>query len=473
MIFPKIKESIKNSSFFKNYDHAPDEFYLTYKKIKNDYIKSKNEIKNNLKKELVNFINSFLVYNVDDKYLKDYVLDLIQEFGFDDINELIQNTNGNIITKINEFNSIKLLLNNDNIDETFIYDHCTPEYYIKNKNNLYKSKLINNRMITFFNNTRNYDDLIKSKMNIDNILKYKYLKWADNLDELFICAIKNKNIKCAKTLLKLGSDIHTNNEFALEWSCCHGHIEIVKFLVENGANIHVNNDRVFRLSIENGHLEIVKFLVEKGAGIHIYDDYALEWYSTINNIDMVKFLIEKGADIHAKDNRALKMSSFNGRIDVVKFLVEKGADIRAENDFAFRYSCINDHIDVVKFLIEKGADIHAGDDYALKWSCKRGHIEVVKYLIEKGSNIHAGNDRALIWASENNHIEIVKYLVEKGANIRTEDDYALRLASEKNHVEIVKFLISSDLIYFSKKNLARNCVKTYKLVEFYKNFHIK
>lgn len=61
MIFPKIKESIKYSEFFRKNNYIPDEFYLKYKKIKNNYVESKNEIKNNLKIELVNFINFFIL----------------------------------------------------------------------------------------------------------------------------------------------------------------------------------------------------------------------------------------------------------------------------------------------------------------------------------------------------------------------------------------------------------------------------
>ena len=108
------------------------------------------DIKNKLKNDLVNFIDSFLVYNIDDNYLEDYILWLINELGFDDINEIIQGKNGNITEKINSLNFIKLLLNDEKIvdNEKFISDHCTPDFYIKNKINANITK--NERMSNFF-----------------------------------------------------------------------------------------------------------------------------------------------------------------------------------------------------------------------------------------------------------------------------------------------------------------------------------
>ena len=160
MIFPKIKESIKNSEFFRKNRIIPEEFILKYKKIKKDYIESKNEIKNKLKNDLVNFINSFLVYNIDEDYLEKYVLYLIDEFGFNDIYGIIENKNENINNAINKLNPIKLLLNNnmENIkyDKNFILEHCTPEFYIKNKNNVDKNQLKNERMIIFLNKLDDY-----------------------------------------------------------------------------------------------------------------------------------------------------------------------------------------------------------------------------------------------------------------------------------------------------------------------------
>ena len=365
MIFPKIKESIKNSEFFRKNNIIPIEFYSNYKKIKNNYIKSKNEIRNKLKEDLVNFIDCFLMFNIDEECIEDYVLDLIHEFGFDDINNFILNSNDHIINKVENLKSIRLLKNDTN-NEKFIYDHCTPEYYIKNKNKLDKNKLKNRHMNIFFNNLNNYRNLLKSKISFGiDITKHNYFIWvknsAENLDKLFIDAIKNNNIKCAEKIF------------------------------ENGANINTDNDKALRMSSKNGYIDIVKYLVEKGANIHADDNYALRMSSENGHIDIVKFLVLNGANIHAKDDYALRKSSQNGHIEVVKYLVEKGANINVFYDYALAESSRNGHIDVVKFLVGKGANIHERNDYALTWSSINGHIEIVKFLIQSDINYFKNN----------------------------------------------------------------------------------
>jgi ankyrin repeat protein len=369
MIFPKIKESIKNSGFFRKNNSIPIDFYSNYKKIKNNYIESKNEIKNKVKNDLIDFIDYFLMYNVDDVYIEDYVLDLIHEFGFDNIFKIILDTNFNIIDKIENFKSIQLLKGDIN-EENIIYEHCVPEYYVKNKDKLDKNKIKNRHMKKFFNNLDYYQDLLILKMNFKiDIMKHKYFIWIKNsnknLDLLFIDAIENKNIKCAKKLLENGANIHKNDDYALRLSSQHGYIDVVKFLIENGADIHANNDDALIESSTHGRIDVVKFLVENGSNIHADDDLALRW------------------------------SSHNGHVDVVKFLIENGADIHADDDLALRWGSRYGHIEVVKILIENGANIHTYDDCALRWSSQFGYIEVVKFLIQSDINYFKANQSVI------------------------------------------------------------------------------
>jgi len=127
-------------------------------------------------------------------------------------------------------------------------------------------------------------------------------------------------------------------------------------------------------------IEVFKGLVEDGADIHVDNDYALRWVACYGHLEVVKFLVENGADIHADNDYALQRAARNGHLEVVKFLVEKGADIHADNDCALRWAAENGHLEVIKFLVEKGADIHANNDFALQWAAYYGHLKVVKYL---------------------------------------------------------------------------------------------
>ena len=84
-----------------------------------------------------------------------------------------------------------------------------------------------------------------------------------------------QNCKLTKELIKVGANIHADNDCALRLATYYGHLEVVKLLLKNGANIHAKNDCPLRWAAENGYLEVVKLLLKNGADIHAKNDAAL------------------------------------------------------------------------------------------------------------------------------------------------------------------------------------------------------
>ena len=129
MFFNKIKslieDSIPNSVFFKKNNIIPDGFYLEYKRIKKNYTNSKNKIKKELENELVDFIKYFIMYNVEDRYTEEYILELIHEFGFDNIDNIISDKNDNIIDTFRKFNTIDLFSKNPLYSNSHIHEKKT------------------------------------------------------------------------------------------------------------------------------------------------------------------------------------------------------------------------------------------------------------------------------------------------------------------------------------------------------------
>lgn len=307
MIFPNIKDVVTKCEFFRKTGEIPNDFLSNYKEIKKEYINSKNEIRKKLQYNLVKFINSFLMYNIDDECIENYVLDLIQEFGFDSVyKDISSNTNELVFEKINTFDTIKLLLPNDIEDKKFIYEHCTPEYYIKynyfNMKRLEKNKHMND----FFKKVKDYNQKLVSKINDTNIVKHKYFKWINNIDGLLIESIKKNSLKN------------------------------VKNLVENGANIQACINKGFVYSVDNGFFEITKFLIEKGVDIHYRNDYAIRKSCCYGHIDTVKFLIEKGADIHAKYDESYIEASNNMNVEILKILIQSDINYFKNNTLRYR-----------------------------------------------------------------------------------------------------------------------------------------
>lgn len=79
--------------------------------------------------------------------------------------------------------------------------------------------------------------ILNEQIKISHNIK-KYVKYAKNMDSLFIDAVKIGNIKNIKYLIQNGSDIHFDNDNALMISVQMRNYEIVKYLIENGSDIH-------------------------------------------------------------------------------------------------------------------------------------------------------------------------------------------------------------------------------------------
>jgi ankyrin repeat protein len=81
-----------------------------------------------------------------------------------------------------------------------------------------------------------------------------------------VIAINNNNLNLTQELIKLGANIHHNNDFPLISACFFGHFEIVKCLVENGAFINVideEGESPFQIAEKGGFKEIVDYLKTK------------------------------------------------------------------------------------------------------------------------------------------------------------------------------------------------------------------
>lgn len=91
-------------------------------------------------------------------------------------------------------------------------------------------------------------------------------------------------------LIKVGANIHADNDFALRWAARNGRLRVVKLLLKKSANIHAYNDAALCLAARNGRLEIVKLLLESGADIHVNNNCVLSWAAEKYHLEIVNFL---------------------------------------------------------------------------------------------------------------------------------------------------------------------------------------
>lgn len=76
-------------------------------------------------------------------------------------------------------------------------------------------------------------------------------------------------------LLRLGTDIHSDDDAALRRAAANGRTETLTLLLDRGADIHARGDFALRLASANGHTDTVKTLLDRGADPHAFDDEAL------------------------------------------------------------------------------------------------------------------------------------------------------------------------------------------------------
>ena len=84
-------------------------------------------------------------------------------------------------------------------------------------------------------------------------------------DELLVKSSEIGFLPGVKLALKNGTDVHTQNDYALRWASGNGHKDVVELLLKNGANVHAYNDLALQWASENGHKDVVELLMKNGA----------------------------------------------------------------------------------------------------------------------------------------------------------------------------------------------------------------
>ncbi len=152
----------------------------------------------------------------------------------------------------------------------------------------------------------------------------------------------------------------TNGAYSPEYDIIaseRGCMDVINYLTYINADIRpFLLEHVLLLASQNGHFDVVQYLVSVGTNVHANDDSALQMASENGHIDVVRYLVSMGANVHADDDYALMMASENGHLDVVKYLVSMGANVHADGEYALISAFDNGHHDVVDYLVSVGAD---------------------------------------------------------------------------------------------------------------------
>ena len=99
-----------------------------------------------------------------------------------------------------------------------------------------------------------------------------------------------------------------------------GMIHQIKLWMESIGEPFIDKNHALVYCAGYGKLDFVEYLLAAGADVHTYDDWALQWASDKGHTEVVKVLLTAGADVHTDNDYALRWASNYGRTETVKVL---------------------------------------------------------------------------------------------------------------------------------------------------------
>lgn len=276
----------------------------------------------------------------------------------------------------------------------------------------------------------------------------------DNLepnDTRLIHAIRDRDTKLTRSLIKLGSNVNQPNSVGytpLGEAVTQGSFEIIQDLLEAGADPDCGSEStpLYAAAVQ-GRIEIAALLIQAGADVNLSSDgeTPLMGAAAEGNMNIVQLLIEAGADANARTQdgkSALTRAAENGWQVVFNYLapltahkLRKSAQKQLDKGILYRQRKDNSLVDGfvsaaiegrtgdVQKAIEQDIDvdtINANGSNALYAAAYWGQAEIAQVLIAAGANLEIQDEQSgwtpLMGAVRMNQYAIVKILLEAGAN---------------------------------------------------------
>lgn len=245
-------------------EHFEDPESETTKEILKSYYDMHEDFKAaklQFKKDLIWFIHEYIKYDVDIEYMEEYILYLIEKFSPQDVVSEITQFDGTAYDKIYQIKTIRLFLDNSITDEDFIYENCTPNFYLLNKH-LDKERLKkNDKMKKLFNDLESCIIILNEMIKIGHNIK-KYAKYSFDVNKSFLEAAEVDFVKNLMILVSHGADIHVENDKAFELADKNNYVAIMKYLIGLDVNYYLSNEKTLAIINKNNLREYCDNLMQ-------------------------------------------------------------------------------------------------------------------------------------------------------------------------------------------------------------------
>lgn len=164
---------------------------------------------------------------------------------------------------------------------------------------------------------------------------------------VLIMAIWLKNQEVAKTLIRLGANVHATNVHThtpLILAATTGQIDVMESLIAAGAQLDAQTQKgstALMYAIAHEKREAVETLINRGASVHLSDfsnQTPLRMAVQLGRIDIIELLINADAQLDEQDNNgntALMRAVVQKKWDIVKLLLKSQASISITNNEGF------------------------------------------------------------------------------------------------------------------------------------------
>lgn len=157
-------------------------------------------------------------------------------------------------------------------DQTYKAFYLEMIYYLSSLKEIYKYDYIFGKYKYVSNNPKD---------------QYNYFKKNLSMNELMYEGALSGEIDQVEFALKNGSNIHYENDAALNAAIIKGYLNIVKYLVNNGANIHNKSSLIS--AVEKNQLEVIKYLLS--LGMNFEEIRSAEFYAKQKgHLELVEYL---------------------------------------------------------------------------------------------------------------------------------------------------------------------------------------
>ena len=263
---------------------------------------------------------------------------------------------------------------------------------------------------------------------------FKYLVEHNNVD-----AVKQM-LADPKVSVWLDSDV-----YAMEFSCRHGHIDMVNVLLQSTGITDHDFVRPLQFAIIGGHTEVVKLLINRpGMNVNIGKNVAIRLAAQHGHVDIVKLLLAK-PQVNPSDveNEAIVSAVRNNHTEVVRILcADPRVDPSFDDNCVIRWAATYGHDDIVKLLLKDPRVYPAAkNNYAIRMASFYGHTNVVRLLLaDPCIDSSVDNYYALTHATGRGHVEVVKllYNANKGTISLDREIHMLKHASKNHQRETVR-----------------------------------